>query len=125
MEGCQAGGPIGPRPTFFWYVIVEDFLEGRGVVKGERKEMVGEGVLMCVDVVTSVVCCVAIVRRSVSTRITFRGCFLLKVAETRGFYGAEFFSAFGSSPEPVVFSRATHNRDDLDVHDGVKRIFFR
>ena len=63
---------------------------------------------MCADVMTGVVGSVAIMRRSVSTRITFRGCFLLSVAETRGFYGAGFFRGSESSAEPVVFSRATH-----------------
>ncbi|QDV51693.1 hypothetical protein Enr17x_37510 [Gimesia fumaroli] len=87
--------------------------------------MGGEGVLMCADVVTGVVGCVAIMRRSVLTRITFWCRFLLNVAKTRGFYGADFLSACDSLPEPVVFSRATHNGDDLDVRDGVKRKFFR
>ena len=80
---------------------------------------------MSADVVTGVVGCVAIMRRSVSTRRTFLGSFWLKVAETSGFNGADVLSGFDSSPEPVVFSRATHNRDDLDVRDGVKSIFFR
>ncbi|MCA9017509.1 MAG: hypothetical protein KDA77_19455, partial [Planctomycetaceae bacterium] len=47
------------------------------------------------------------------------------VAETRAFFGADFLSACDSSPEPVVFSRATRNGDDPDVRDGVKRIFFK
>ncbi len=106
-------------------LIVGYFQEERGAVKGERKEMVGERVQMCVGVVVGVVGLRSVVRRFVSTCIALRGWFLSNVAETRGFYSAGFLSGFGSSAEPVVHSRATHNGVNLgERRVGVKGILF-
>ncbi len=137
-----AGGHMGP--FLFWGSLIErvewmlflmglpvvllmvvDFQQGRGAVKGERRTLCGEGVRICVGAVAGLVGRGVGVRRCVSTRITLRGCFLTNVAETRGFYGAEVLSGSGSSAEPVVFSRATHNGVNLgERRVGVKGILF-
>ncbi|MCA9017768.1 MAG: hypothetical protein KDA77_20760, partial [Planctomycetaceae bacterium] len=40
------------------------------------------------------------------------------------FYSADFLSGSGSATESVLFSRATHNGDDVEVRVGVKGILF-
>ena len=61
----------------------------------------------------------------VSTRISFWAQILLNLAETRDFCSADVGSAFCSSPEPVLFSRATHKSDDHgELRVGVKSDFF-
>jgi|GEM_PF-1019765 len=46
-------------------------------------------------------------------------------AETRGFYGADFFRSSDTSTESVVFSRATHVRENhCEWHDAVKSDLF-
>jgi len=106
-------------------LMVGYFQQGRGAVKGERRTLCGEGVRICVGAVVGLVGRGVAVRRRVSTRITLRGWFLTNVAETRGFYGAEVLSGSGSSAEPVVFSRATHNGVNLgERRVGVKGILF-
>ncbi len=99
-------------------LIVDYFQDVRGAVKGERRKLVGEGVQMCVRAVVGLVGRGAAVWPCVSTRITLRGRYLLNLAETREFCSAAFFSGSGSSAEPVVPTRATHN----GVNHGERRV---
>tara|TARA_R110002095_G_scaffold150422_1_gene130110 strand:+ start:227580 stop:228014 length:435 start_codon:yes stop_codon:yes gene_type:complete len=121
----QAGGHIGPHPTIFWYEMMDYFRDVRGAVKGKQNDLVGEGVQMCVGVVLGLVGRGAVVWQCVSTRITFRGLFMSNVAKTSGFCSAGFFSGSGSSAEPVVLTRATHNGGNHgERRVGVKGVIF-
>ncbi|WP_339731211.1 hypothetical protein [uncultured Gimesia sp.] len=115
-----SGLPVG---LYYWAhstvrLIVDYFQDVRGSVKGKQNDLFGEGVQMCVGVVVGLVGRGAAVWWCVSTRITFRGWFTSNVAETRAFYNADFFSGSGSSTEPVVPTRATHN----GVNHGERRV---
>tara|TARA_R110002111_G_scaffold177322_1_gene243479 strand:- start:120184 stop:120612 length:429 start_codon:yes stop_codon:yes gene_type:complete len=98
-------------------LIVDDFRDVRGAVKGKRNEMCGEGVVISVGAVMSLAdrgpCALMCV-----DRITLKGLFLINLAETRGFYSADFFRGSGSSAEPVVLTRATHIREQIMANVG-------
>tara|TARA_R110002095_G_scaffold108255_1_gene94807 strand:+ start:1410 stop:1946 length:537 start_codon:yes stop_codon:yes gene_type:complete len=98
-------------------LMVDDFRDVRGTVKGKRNGMCGEGVVISVEVVTNLVDRVPCALMCVD-RITLKGRLLFNLAETRGFYSADFFRGSGSSAEPVVLTRATHIREQIMANVG-------
>lgn len=90
-------------------LIVNNFRQGREVVKGDRRIMVCESLMMCGDVGGNVIEARMIVRRSVSIIEDQVSRLFLNLSETRMFYGAGVLSGSGVSPESALHSRATHN----------------
>jgi len=90
-------------------LIKRNFRQGREVVKGDRGKLVCESCVMGIDGTGNVDEAVVIVCRSESITEVQVSRFFLNLAETWTFYGADFLSASGSSPESLVLSRATHN----------------
>lgn len=101
------------------------FQEERGAVKGERHNLSGEGVLMCVDHVLRVADTWLNVERSVSITEEQVSRAFINLTETRDFYSADIPRGSRSSTESVVCSRATHYLEHHgERRGGVKGILF-